>query len=216
MPWFTVQQYLSSHRYAWTDTCSSARRILQYPAKGKSFWSGIWYRRRSLQGLYKNDTDLVRQYGKIVGSVPFPDPRDLMSILFRVYEGRDPTVLLSDPELLRQVLIKDAQTFLNRRVTTPLTAHFLDGSLDRWGAGGATGVRIDTIERRTVEKCSGDCLTDFHHSQAPSGKMFLRRETLELEVIFAQMYSLMDEIGDRYNTRLCHYADQQAMFNIRE
>lgn len=52
-----------------------------------------------LKGLYKNDMDLVQKYGNIIG----------------VYEGPNPTILLSDLELLRKVLIKDSQAFVNRR-----------------------------------------------------------------------------------------------------
>ncbi|CAF1403819.1 unnamed protein product [Adineta ricciae] len=51
------------------------------------------------KGMYANDLDLVGKYGKIIG----------------VYEGNAPVVLLSDPDLLRKVLIKDSHTFMNRR-----------------------------------------------------------------------------------------------------
>ncbi|UJR23770.1 hypothetical protein I4U23_026746 [Adineta vaga] len=51
------------------------------------------------KGLYKNDIDLVQKYGKIVG----------------IFEGPSSTILLTDPELLRKVLIKDAHVFMNRR-----------------------------------------------------------------------------------------------------
>ncbi|CAF1403809.1 unnamed protein product [Adineta ricciae] len=51
------------------------------------------------KGLYQHDMDLVRKYGKLVG----------------IYEGPKYTILLSDPELLRKVLIKDSHVFMNRR-----------------------------------------------------------------------------------------------------
>ncbi|CAF4365310.1 unnamed protein product [Adineta steineri] len=54
------------------------------------------------KGLYKNDMDLVKKYGKIVG----------------IYEGTSSIILLSDPDLLRNVLIKDSYAFINRRVST--------------------------------------------------------------------------------------------------
>jgi cytochrome P450 len=37
-------------------------------------------------------------------------------IFFRIFEGTTPLILLSDPELLRNVLIKDSHVFSNRRV----------------------------------------------------------------------------------------------------
>ncbi|CAF1368232.1 unnamed protein product [Adineta steineri] len=51
------------------------------------------------RGMYKNDTALVKKYGKIIG----------------VYEGTTPVILLSDPDILRNVLIKDSHVFINRR-----------------------------------------------------------------------------------------------------
>ncbi|CAF1280053.1 unnamed protein product [Rotaria sordida] len=52
------------------------------------------------KGLIKNDIDLVHKYGKIIGIVG----------------GKAPNILLSDPDLLRNVLIKDSNVFINRRV----------------------------------------------------------------------------------------------------
>ncbi|CAF4114177.1 unnamed protein product [Adineta steineri] len=51
------------------------------------------------RGMYKNDTALVKKYGKIIG----------------VYEGTTPVILLSDLDILRNVLIKDSHVFINRR-----------------------------------------------------------------------------------------------------
>ncbi|CAF4668335.1 unnamed protein product, partial [Rotaria socialis] len=46
-----------------------------------------------------HDTDLVRQYGKVVG----------------IYEGTAPALLVTDLDLVRNVLIKDSHVFINRR-----------------------------------------------------------------------------------------------------
>ncbi|CAF1286695.1 unnamed protein product [Adineta ricciae] len=51
------------------------------------------------KGLIQNDIDLIQKYGKIVGIVG----------------GKAPNILLSDPDLLRNVLIKDSNMFINRR-----------------------------------------------------------------------------------------------------
>ncbi|CAF1184514.1 unnamed protein product [Adineta ricciae] len=51
------------------------------------------------KGMYANDVDLVRKYGKVIG----------------IHEGTVPVILLSDPDLLRKVLIKDSHVFMNRR-----------------------------------------------------------------------------------------------------
>ncbi|CAF1188947.1 unnamed protein product [Adineta steineri] len=51
------------------------------------------------RGMYKNDMALVKKYGKIIG----------------VYEGTAPVILLSDLDILRNVLIKDSHVFINRR-----------------------------------------------------------------------------------------------------
>ncbi|CAF1330384.1 unnamed protein product [Adineta steineri] len=50
-------------------------------------------------GMYKNDMALVKKYGKIVG----------------IYEGTVPIILVTDLDILRNVLIKDSHVFINRR-----------------------------------------------------------------------------------------------------
>jgi cytochrome P450 len=40
----------------------------------------------------------------------------IFAFFFRIFEGTTPLILLSDPELLRNVLIKDSHVFSNRRV----------------------------------------------------------------------------------------------------
>ncbi|CAF1093648.1 unnamed protein product [Adineta steineri] len=52
------------------------------------------------KGMYKNDVALIKKYGKIVG----------------IYEGITPIILVTDPDILRNVLIKDCHVFVNRRV----------------------------------------------------------------------------------------------------
>ncbi|CAF1688908.1 unnamed protein product [Rotaria sp. Silwood1] len=52
------------------------------------------------KGVNNNDIDLVHKYGKIIGG----------------FGGKAPNILLSDPDLLRNVLIKDSNVFINRRV----------------------------------------------------------------------------------------------------
>ncbi|CAF1093630.1 unnamed protein product [Adineta steineri] len=72
------------------------------------------------KGLYKNDMDLVKKYGKIVG----------------IYEGTSSIILLSDPDLLRNVLIKDSYAFINRRSAEGLVGPLEHGLLslkdDHW------------------------------------------------------------------------------------
>ena len=38
----------------------------------------------------------------------------------RIYEGRQPTVIVCDPEMLKQVTIKDFSNFTNHRVSMTL------------------------------------------------------------------------------------------------
>ncbi|CAF3769219.1 unnamed protein product [Adineta steineri] len=51
------------------------------------------------RGMYKNDIALIKKYGRIVG----------------IYEGTVPIILVTDPDILRNVLIKDSHVFINRR-----------------------------------------------------------------------------------------------------
>ncbi|CAF1359364.1 unnamed protein product [Rotaria sordida] len=57
------------------------------------------------KGLYLNDIEMVQKYGNIFGT----------------FEGTIPVIILSDPELLRKVLIKDFHVFTNRRILKGLT-----------------------------------------------------------------------------------------------
>lgn len=77
--------------------------------------------------MYSNDVDIVRKYGKVIGYVerdsthacthPFiPFPYDEDRIRYRAFEGTVPMILVTDPALLRKVLIKDSHLFINRRV----------------------------------------------------------------------------------------------------
>ncbi|CAF3607839.1 unnamed protein product [Rotaria socialis] len=52
------------------------------------------------KGYKTNDSDLVQKYGNVIG----------------IYEGTTPLILLSDLDLLRNVLIRDSHVFINRRV----------------------------------------------------------------------------------------------------
>lgn len=61
------------------------------------------------KGVYKNDTELVNKYGKVIG----------------VYEGTAHSILVSDLDLLRNVLIRDSNIFINRR-----TIDHVSGPLD--------------------------------------------------------------------------------------
>ncbi|CAF0852129.1 unnamed protein product [Rotaria sordida] len=60
------------------------------------------------KGMKTNDIELVQKYGKIIG----------------VFEGTFPIILLSDPDLLRNVLIKDSNVFVNRRVIKNISGPF--------------------------------------------------------------------------------------------
>ncbi|CAF1100675.1 unnamed protein product [Rotaria sp. Silwood1] len=60
------------------------------------------------KGVKTNDIELVKKYGKIIG----------------VFEGTAPIILLSDPDLLRNVLIKDSNVFINRRIIQDISGPF--------------------------------------------------------------------------------------------
>ncbi|CAF1592583.1 unnamed protein product [Adineta steineri] len=72
------------------------------------------------KGLIQNDIDLVQKYGKIIGIVG----------------GKNPNILLSDPDLLRNVLIKDSNMFINRRafegISGPLDHGLLALKDEQW------------------------------------------------------------------------------------
>jgi hypothetical protein len=73
------------------------------------------------KGLLGHDFDLIRTYGRTVGS----------------FEGQTPVILTADPEFIKSVMIKDFQYFVNRRVFEPLAVEPADKFLtvlkdDEW------------------------------------------------------------------------------------
>ncbi len=52
------------------------------------------------EGFAYHDLSLIKEYGKVVG----------------YFEGTTPNILCADVEMLKQVLIKDFDSFRNRRV----------------------------------------------------------------------------------------------------
>ncbi|CAF1390671.1 unnamed protein product [Adineta steineri] len=65
------------------------------------------------KGLNKYDMDLIQKYGKVIG----------------LSDGKEPTILVSDPDLLRNVLIKDSHLFINRYVIRGISGPFEHGLL---------------------------------------------------------------------------------------
>jgi hypothetical protein len=70
-----------------------------------------------------NDIDLVNKYGKVIGWEKSHIDTALhwlciesSFIIFRIYGVTARIILLSDLDLLRNVLIKDSHIFINRRV----------------------------------------------------------------------------------------------------
>uniref|UniRef100_A0A3P9CKX7 Thromboxane-A synthase n=1 Tax=Maylandia zebra TaxID=106582 RepID=A0A3P9CKX7_9CICH len=71
------------------------------------------------QGFFKPLNDLIKTYGKVCG----------------YYLGRRPVVVVADPDMLRQVLVKDFSSFPNRRVRTlyrPISDCLLQLKNERW------------------------------------------------------------------------------------
>ncbi|XP_052081064.1 cytochrome P450 3A4-like [Mytilus californianus] len=58
----------------------------------------------ALKGVSKNDQDLVPKYGCVVG----------------IYNGTIPVLLVTDPDLIKEIFIRESQTFTNRVVIFPV------------------------------------------------------------------------------------------------
>ena len=91
-----------------------------------------------------------------------------------VYEGTAPLILLSDPDLLRKILIKDSHLFINRRVYTKKSGVSLHSRLlftvDARRHQRSFGSWPHSSQRRRVEKCSKHCLTDVFDGKTKSCK----------------------------------------------
>ncbi|CAF0920447.1 unnamed protein product [Didymodactylos carnosus] len=98
------------------------------------------------QGFYKNDYDLVKKYGGVLG----------------VFEGHTPVVLVSDPELLRQVLVKDGHIIRDRRVggntLGPLEHGIINAKGDQWKSARALITPTFTTSKLKQARKKINCL----------------------------------------------------------
>ena len=74
----------------------------ELPQKG---WTGGWslYMEQK-EDLFQLELDLIKKYGKVFG----------------YFEGRFPTIIMADPNMLKQVMIGDHEHFVNRRILFPI------------------------------------------------------------------------------------------------
>ncbi|XP_070556749.1 cytochrome P450 3A29-like [Ptychodera flava] len=63
-------------------------------------------------GIYKKDLEWVNKYGKVFGT----------------YEGREPVLVIADPEICKQICVKNFASFYNRRIL-PINSKPLDSGL---------------------------------------------------------------------------------------
>ncbi|CAF4082627.1 unnamed protein product [Adineta steineri] len=123
-------------------------------------------------GMYKNDMALIKKYGKIVG----------------IYEGTVPIILVTDLDILRNVLIKDSHVFINRRVGHH-TLIFCAAGLFEHG--------LPVLKDEQWKSARSIVSPTFSSAKLKA------------------MHSLMNDVSDMYNERLLEYADKQEIFDIK-
>jgi hypothetical protein len=73
--------------------------------------------------------------------------------------------------------------------------------------------RLDSSQRRCLEKCSQHRLTDILDSETESCKV---PASVPIDLVLScQMLGLMNEVSDVYNQRLLEYADKQEIFDCK-
>ena len=160
-----------------------------------------WMKSSYPQGFSAHDVELVRKYGRIVGWVDkawwqLSDIYENFSS--SVYEGTVPMIQLTDLDLLRKVLIKDSQLFINRRVClgeeSPFPFQWLP-TLDYQRRRRAIRTHSLTSPRRCLEECSKYRLTDVFDGKTESGKCttFVRK----------QSHLLLPDVGSNEHSEWC-------------
>ncbi|XP_072340366.1 thromboxane-A synthase isoform X3 [Scyliorhinus torazame] len=66
----------------------------------------------SVLGFFEGHQELVQKYGRVCGQEPCI--RTVGKSLFHYYFGRRATMLIAEPEMLKQILVKDFSNFVNR------------------------------------------------------------------------------------------------------
>ena len=75
--------------------------LQELPQKG---WTGGWTLfMEQKEDLFQLELDLIKKYGKVFG----------------YFEGRLPTIMMADPNMLKQVMIGDHEHFVDRRILFP-------------------------------------------------------------------------------------------------
>uniref|UniRef100_A0A4W5RD22 Thromboxane-A synthase n=1 Tax=Hucho hucho TaxID=62062 RepID=A0A4W5RD22_9TELE len=92
--------------YATFPYSTLARCGIRYPKPSPFFGNMFLFR----QGFFDVHTDLIHKYGRVCG----------------YYLGRRPVVVVADPDMLRQIMVKDFSTFPNRMTIRAATKPMSD------------------------------------------------------------------------------------------
>ena len=109
----------------------------------------------SIQNLPMVDLELSKKYGKVYGK----------------FDGTQPNLCISDPDLIKSILVKDFDHFVNRRVRTKtgkIQSYFQDLFFNCFILGSAYA-RLESLPenagcfaRSGMERCSCGCHTHLH------------------------------------------------------
>lgn len=136
-----------------------------------SSYNNVHFYRVCTRTIWISFKNMVKSLGKSRGKTS----EVVREISCRVYEAHTPIVLVSDPELLRKILIKHFHIFTNRRVSRKayfdayLEGYLLTGYFGRcW----SSRTWSHAITRRTMEKCTSHCVTNILYCKTQSSKFF--------------------------------------------
>jgi hypothetical protein len=130
------------------------------------YGSKIWQSHRVSEPLF---ADTRYTWHTLIHFIPHIFPYEDDWILYRVFEGTAPIILVTDPDLLRKVLIKDSHLFINRRVRWTVLFTFTSFFADHRSRSGSFRAWSHRTQRRSVEKCPQHCIAHVFFGQTQSG-----------------------------------------------
>ena len=148
----------------------AALKILNVPGPKPIPFLGNFLEARKYDGLHAMHLDYLKKYGKV----------------FAICVGNKPSLVVADPELLKQIMIKDFPNFRNRfnplKPGPPLSKNLLNAKDDTWKrirntltptfSAGKMKLMVPLIEK------SCDTLLEKLEKIADSGKALSKRSSI--------------------------------------
>uniref|UniRef100_A0A8C8MIV7 Thromboxane-A synthase n=1 Tax=Oncorhynchus tshawytscha TaxID=74940 RepID=A0A8C8MIV7_ONCTS len=184
--------------YATFPYSSLAQCGIRHPKPSPFFGNLFLFR----QGFFGVHTDLIHKYGRVCG----------------YYLGRRPVVVVADPDMLRQIMVKDFSTFPNRM---PMSDCLLMLRNEHWKR--VRSILTPSFSAAKMKEARQEPLTSSSFHSSPLHSSTLHPSTLFLsspqkftytQLVFGSMGPLINTATDTLLTNLNCHAESGESFDI--